>query len=85
MVEFVGDLGESFGAVLEQVCGFGEVVAEQAVGVLVGAALPRDDPFAEVDGHPDRAAELAVACHLDALIPGLLCVVKSNLIDRGVR
>ena len=40
VVEFVGDGGEVGGGVMRQVGALGEVFAEQAVGVLVAAALP---------------------------------------------
>src|SRR5664279_2334784 len=40
-VELGGDGGEIVGGVNGQVCALGEVLPQQAVGVLVGAALPR--------------------------------------------
>ena len=41
VVDLVGDLGELFGGDCAQVRALGEVVAQQAVGVLVAASLPR--------------------------------------------
>ena len=48
----------------------GEVLAQQAVGVLVGAALPGALGVAEVDLDTGVHAEAHVFCHLLALIPG---------------
>jgi hypothetical protein len=44
-----GDGGEVVGAVPGEVGAFGEVLAQQPVGVLVGGALPRALRVAEVD------------------------------------
>ena len=48
----------------------GEVLAEQAVGVLVGAALPWALRVAEVDLQTGIDPQLGVLGHLRALIPG---------------
>jgi|SoiMethySBSTD1v2_1073268.scaffolds.fasta_scaffold62075_3 hypothetical protein len=47
-----------------------EVLAQQPVGVLVRAALPRAGGVTEVDLRTDRRGDLAVAGHLGALVPG---------------
>ena len=47
-----------------------EVLAQQPVGVLVGAAFPRRVRVREVDVHSGREAERGVAGHLAALVPG---------------
>src|SRR4051794_32809621 len=44
--------------------------AQQAVGVLVGGALPRTVRVAEVDRQPGIDAQLRVLDHLGALVPG---------------
>ncbi len=49
---------------------FGEVLAEESVGVLIGASLPRRLGIAEVDVDSGVDAELDVLGHLFALIPG---------------
>src|SRR5271168_1128093 len=53
-----------------EVCSSREVLAEQAVGVLVGAALPRALWVTEVHLKPAVDRELCVLCHLRALVPG---------------
>ena len=65
-----GDRGEVIGAVAGQVGALGEVLAQQPVGVLVGAALPRAVWIAEVDRQAGLDPQLRVVCHLGALIPG---------------
>jgi hypothetical protein len=47
-----------------------EVVAQQPVHVLVRAALPGRVRVAEVDRRAERAADLQVAGHFRALVPG---------------
>ena len=58
----VGDGGEA-GAL-------GEVVADQAVGVLVGGALPGAVGVGEVDRDVGGSGEGGVLGHLAALVPG---------------
>ena len=53
-----------------QVGAFGEVLAQQAVGVFVGAPLPWAVWVTEVDLEPGVDAELGVLGHLGALVPG---------------
>ena len=43
-----------------QVCALGEVLSQQTVGVLVGAALPRALRIAEVHGDVGRHGEALV-------------------------
>ena len=52
-----------------QVCSLREVLPEQAIGVLVGAALPRTGRIAEVNGDVCPTGEILVARHFSALIP----------------
>lgn len=49
---------------------FGEVLAQEPVGVLVGAALPRGVRVAEVDGHVQRGADPFVQGEFRSLVPG---------------
>ena len=58
----VGDIGEA-GA-------FGEVLADQAVGVLVGGALPGAVGVGEVDRDVGGGGEVGVPGHLASLVPG---------------
>lgn len=63
--------GAQFGvAVLAEVRALGEVLAKQAVGVLVASALPRALRIAEVDVETGVDPKLRVLRHLGALIPG---------------
>ena len=48
----------------------GEVLAEEAVGVVVGAALPGTLGVAEVDVEVGVCAELCVLGHFGSLVPG---------------
>src|ERR1700722_7298295 len=63
-VEGVGDGGQVAGGVAGEVGALGEVLAEQAVGVLVGAALPGWVRVGEVDGQAGAGAQLGVLGHL---------------------
>src|SRR5213076_2839506 len=47
-----------------------EVLAQEAVGVLVRPALPRAVRITEVDREPGVDAELRVLSHLGPLVPG---------------
>ena len=53
-----------------EVGAFGEVLAEETVGVLVGSALPWTLGVAEVDVEVGVCAELGVLGHFDSLVPG---------------
>ena len=70
VVEFCGDVVELIGGPGVEVGSLGEVLAEQTVGVLVAAALPRGLGVAEVDLHPSRGGEPLVLGHLVAEVPG---------------
>ena len=61
--EFLGRDGGEVGS-------FGEEVADQAVGVFVGSALPGAVRVTEIDGHSRRQGQLGVAGHLFALVIG---------------
>src|SRR5689334_1418348 len=69
-VELVGDGVEVGLGVGGQVGAFGEVVADQAVGVFVGAALPGRMGVGEVDRDAGGDGELGVVGHFFALVPG---------------
>jgi hypothetical protein len=55
---------------LAEIGALGEVLAQQAVGVLVAAALPGAAWVAEVDLDTGVDGELDVLGHLPAVIPG---------------
>ena len=59
-VERVGDRGDVVRAPAGQVGALREVLAKQAVGVLVGAALPGAVRVGEVDGQAGLGRELGV-------------------------
>jgi hypothetical protein len=69
-VERVSDSGQVVDAVSTQVGALGEVLAQQAVDVLVGSALPRAVGIAEEHRNAGVDAELGVLGHLRALVPG---------------
>ena len=72
VVGFVGDGVEVVLAVSGKVCALGEVLAQQAVGVLVGVALPWAVRVAEVDLHVQGGGDSAMQGRLAALVPGVL-------------
>ena len=63
-----------------EVRAFGEVLSQQAVGVFVGAALPRALWVAEVDGQASVDAKLCVLSHLCSLVP---CQRPAELLGQG--
>src|SRR5918995_6930674 len=69
VVEAAGEAGEVIGGVDAQVRAFGHVLAQQAVGVLIRAALPGTVRVTEVDGDAGVDGEGGVAGHLLALVP----------------
>src|SRR5690606_833664 len=68
-VERVLDHGQLRAADDAQIGALGQVLAEQAVGVLVAAALPGRVRVAEVDRDPRTRRELGVLGHLRTLVP----------------
>ncbi len=70
VVELAGDLVELCLIHPGEALAFREVLAKEAVGVLVGPALPRAAGIAEVDLDAGLDAEPTVRCHLLSLIPG---------------
>ena len=70
VVEFLGDRVEVVLGVCAQVGALGEVLAQQPVGVLVGAALPRGVRVAEVDLHVQGGRDSLVQGELASLVPG---------------
>ena len=55
---------------LGQIGAFWQILAQQAVGVLIGAALPGAVRVAEVHLHAGLVCKLAVGAHFPALIVG---------------
>src|SRR6266581_2806946 len=53
-----------------EICSPGEILSQQAVGVLVAAAVPRTAWIAEIDLHVGGDGEALVVSHLLASIPG---------------
>jgi len=70
VVHQLSDLREIGSAVLGKVSSTGKELAEQPIGVLVGAALPRGERVAEVDLDTGGDLDLLVAGHLLAAVPG---------------
>jgi very-short-patch-repair endonuclease len=70
VVELAGDGVEVGFGVHGEVGAFGHPLAQEAVGVLVRAALPGGVRVAEVDLHAGVDRELAVLGELAALVPG---------------
>ena len=69
-VQSRGDGGQVVPGVSAEVGAFGEVLAEETVGVLVGPTLPWCLGVAEVDIQVGIYAELSVLGHLGSLVPG---------------
>src|SRR5207247_6127259 len=69
-VELVGHLVQAGLGQAGKAVTFGKVLAEQSVGVFVGAPLPWAAGVAEVDRDPGVDSEAFVLRHLRALIPG---------------
>ncbi|QSZ55696.1 hypothetical protein AYX19_21650 (plasmid) [Paenarthrobacter ureafaciens] len=61
LIEFGGDHSQVFAGVDAEICSFRKVLAEQAVGVLVGSALPGAGWVAEVDRDECLPREILVA------------------------
>src|SRR5262249_53538609 len=53
-----------------EICSPREILSQQAIGVLVAAALPRTAWIAEIDLHVGGDGEVLVVSHLLASIPG---------------
>ena len=70
IVQLVLDGQKVLGCVGAKVDAPGEVVAQQAVHVLVRAALPGPVGVAEVDRHAQCPGDREVAGHRGALVPG---------------
>lgn len=88
VVEFLGDRVEVVLRVDGWVGAFGEVPAQEPVGALVGAALPRGVRVAEVDGHVQRGADPFVQGEFRSLVPGQAVAQESgqvlHLVDDGL-
>src|SRR5271154_1058496 len=67
-VETIGHGVEVILTVDREVSALGQILAQQAVGVLAGTALPGAVRVAEVDLHACRGAEFLVPRHLLALV-----------------
>ena len=70
IVDFGGDELQVAGAPEAEIGAFRKVQAKEAVGVLVGAALPGFGRVAEVDLQTSGNADLSMSTHLRALVPG---------------
>ncbi len=70
LVEALRDVIELFLAEGGQVGALRQVLAEEAVGVLAGAALPGAVGIAEVDLHPGIGGQFGMARHLLPLVIG---------------
>src|SRR5579884_3368361 len=69
MVELCGDRIELLLAQTTEILALGQVLAQQPVGVLIAAALPRAVLMAQVDRHASRSGNGLVLGHLPAAIP----------------
>ena len=68
-IESSGHRIEVFGRIPGQVSTFREVLAQEAVGVLVGTPLPWAVRVAEINGQSGVDAEFRMLSHLGALVP----------------
>ena len=69
-VQLQGDGIQFFLAVFRQVGAFGQVLANQAIDVLVAGALPRAMRVAKVDGNPSILSDACMPGHLPPLVVG---------------
>ena len=69
-VQSCGDSVQVAPGVSAEIGAFREVLAEQTVGVLVGATLPGTLGVAEVNIEIGVYSELSVLGHLGSLVPG---------------
>jgi hypothetical protein len=69
-VEGERDGRKDIGIMHAEIGSLGKVLAQQAVGVLVRAALPGAVRVTEVDLDPSGDPQMGVLCHLRALVPG---------------
>ena len=69
-VEGRGDGVEVVRPIESEVGALREVLPEQAIGVLVGASLPRAARIAEADGQIGENRQFGMPCHLRSLVPG---------------
>lgn len=69
-IECCGNGSKGIGAMCAEIGAFGKVLAQQPIGILVGAALPRTLRVAEVDLHAGVDFQARILRHLRALIPG---------------
>ena len=71
-------------AVYRQVCALRQILADQAVDVLVAAALPRAMRVTEEDRHAGSLGDLGVSRHLSPLVVGhTLAHCQRHAIKRG--
>ena len=70
MVEFVGEGGAFALGERRQVGALGQVLAEEAIGVLIGPALPRMMGQGEVDGGAQTSLQGLVHMELGAVVRG---------------
>lgn len=66
----IGDGVKLFVTVVRRIGAFGQVLANQAIGVLVAATLPWAVRIAKVHGHAGADGQLFVQRHLFALVVG---------------
>jgi hypothetical protein len=70
IVEAVSDFVEVFLGVDAQVDPLGKILADEAIGVFVGRALPWAVRVAEVDLDFQLVSQFGVSCHFLSLIAG---------------
>ena len=73
VVEALGDVLECGGGVDAQVGPFGEILAQQPVGVFVAASLPRFAGMGEEDALVEQITDPIMGGHLAALVPDIPC------------
>ena len=69
-IEAVSNGIELFLAIDRQVRALGQILTQQAVGVLAGAALPGAMRVAEINAHAGVGRQVGMPCHLLALVVG---------------
>ena len=69
VIDFCGNLGEAFGAVDRKIGAFREVLSEESVHILIGAAFPWRVGVAEEDRRSGRIRDEAMRGQFLALVP----------------
>jgi len=83
-IEGERDGRKDIGIMHAEIGSLGKVLAQQAVGILVRAALPGAVRVAEVDMDPGVDPQMGVLSHLRALVPGQEAAVSGSTLRPSI-